>query len=137
MPETGIPSIAAAILQRWAVTLMAYSYTPKFKSSTENADAYCLSRLSLPNNESPEESADERFYVLRFETMPLHCRHIARETARDPVLKNVMYRVLAGWHSRVRDDELKPFFQRRCEFSVHQGCLIRGVRVTVPAQFQK
>lgn len=106
-PKTGIPTIAAARLQRWAVLLSAYTYTLKFKSSAENADSNCLSRLPLPDHS--EEPSEEMFYVFRFSTLPVNCRDVARETCRDPVLKNVLHYVLSGWPDRAPSDELKPF----------------------------
>ena len=45
--KKGIPSLAAARLQRWAVLLAAYQYTIKFKSTKEHANADGLSRLPL------------------------------------------------------------------------------------------
>lgn len=133
-PKTGIPTIAAARLQRWAVLLSAYTYTLKFKSSAENADSDCLSRLPLPDHS--EEPSEERFYVLRFSTLPVNCRDVARETCRDPVLKNVLHYVMSGWPDRAPSDELKPFFHRRCELSLQQGCLVLGTRVVIPKRYQ-
>lgn len=133
-PKTGIPTIAAARLQRWAVLLSAYTYTLKFKSSAENADSNCLSRLPLPDHS--EEPSEEMFYVFRFSTLPVNCRDMARETCRDPVLKNVLHYVLSGWPDRAPSDELKPFFHRRCELSLQQGCLVLGTRVVIPKRYQ-
>lgn len=44
--KTGIPPIAAARLQRWAVTLSAYKYSLVYKKSSDNAEAYFFSRPS-------------------------------------------------------------------------------------------
>ena len=46
-PKRGIPPLAAARLQHWAYTLSAYSYTIKFRPTTEHANADELSRLLL------------------------------------------------------------------------------------------
>ena len=40
-PKTGIPSIAAARLQRWALLLACYQYQIKYKSTLSHANADC------------------------------------------------------------------------------------------------
>ena len=48
-PKKGIPSLAAARLQRWAVLLSAYQYEIQFKPTEAHANADGLSRLPLPH----------------------------------------------------------------------------------------
>ena len=47
-PKQGIPPLAAARLQRWAVLLSAYTYDIQFKSTVAHGNADGLSRLPLP-----------------------------------------------------------------------------------------
>ena len=49
-PKKGVPPIAAARLQRWALFLSAYNYRIEFKSTTAHANADCLSQLPLPTS---------------------------------------------------------------------------------------
>ena len=56
-PKTGIPSLAAARLQRWAVLLSAYTYDIKFRSTQNHANADGLSRLPL-DTPLPEEVSE-------------------------------------------------------------------------------
>lgn len=83
-PKTGIPTIAAARLQRWAVTLAAYRYTLLYKEASKNVEADCLSRMPL-TYECNETADVEMFYTLRLDTMPLRSSDIARETGLDPM----------------------------------------------------
>ena len=46
-PKKGIPPIAAARLQRWALQLAAHNYTIKFRPTKAYANADALSRLPL------------------------------------------------------------------------------------------
>ena len=46
--KKSIPAIAAASIQRWALTLAAYKYTIDYKSGAEHSNADALSRLPLP-----------------------------------------------------------------------------------------
>ena len=46
-PKKGVPPIAAARLQRWALKLAAYSYEIQFRRTDEHSNADGLSRLPL------------------------------------------------------------------------------------------
>ena len=46
-PKRGIPSIAAARMQRWALVLSAYKYHIVYRSTRDHANADCLSRLPI------------------------------------------------------------------------------------------
>ncbi|XP_064472856.1 uncharacterized protein K02A2.6-like [Ornithodoros turicata] len=134
-PKTGIPTVAAARLQRWAVTLAAYRYTLLYKEASKNVEADCLSRMPL-TYECNETADVEMFYTLRLDTMPLRSSDIARETGLDPTSCRVREMVMRGWPSSLKDPELKPYFDRKLELTVHQGCLLYGMRVVVPGKFQ-
>ena len=56
-PKKGIPTLAAARLQRWALLLSAYTYDIKFKPTFARSNADGLSGLPLP--EVTEESQTE------------------------------------------------------------------------------
>jgi len=43
-----VPTMASGRIQRWALTLSAYSYTIKYRKGVENSNADALSRLPLP-----------------------------------------------------------------------------------------
>ena len=45
--KKGIPAVAAARLQRWAVKLSAYNYQIEFRPTREHSNADGLSRLPL------------------------------------------------------------------------------------------
>ncbi|KAM7315470.1 uncharacterized protein ISCGN_005253 [Ixodes scapularis] len=134
-PKTGIPAMAAARLQRWPVTLSAYRYSLVFKRSTENVEADCFSRLPVEGRQESDEKV-ESFCSLRLLSLPVDSRDIARETARDPLLRRVYDYVLKGWPPYVGDQALKPWFQRNTELSAQQGCLMLGLRVVVPEKLR-
>ena len=41
-----------------------------------------------------------------------------------------------GWSNPCSDLKLKPYFVRRNELTVHQGCIMWGIRVVVPQKLQ-
>lgn len=132
--KSGIPTLAAARLQRWAVTLSAYTYSLKFRPANENLEADCLSRL--PVRQESANDAEETFYSLRLQSMPVTHKDIARATSHDQLLCRVLELTSTGWPNFTDDVELKPFFDRRTQLTTHQGCLLWGMRVVVPAKLR-
>ena len=41
-----------------------------------------------------------------------------------------------GWPEHCPDEQYKPYFQRRTELSVEQGCLLWGNRVVIPTDLR-
>ena len=63
-PYHAIPTLAAARLQRWAITLSAYNYQIQFRSTKEHANADGLSRLPL--NSPPRGGIIQGCCLLQF-----------------------------------------------------------------------
>ena len=90
-PKKGVPPLAAARLQRWAVLLSAYRYDICYKSTQEQANADCLSRLPLPHHTKEGETVDVQvFQLAQIDSLPVTHRQIQRTTERDPVLSKVL-----------------------------------------------
>ena len=128
-PKKGIPSLAAARLQRWAILLSAYDYNIHYKCTTEHGNADGLSRLPLPST-TPTLDAQTvtTFNTSQVEALPVTFQDIQRATRRDPTLGKVYRYVLDGWPSHV-PDELKRYKNRETELSTENGCLMWGIRV--------
>ena len=60
---------------------------------------------------------------------------IRRATDRDPILVRVKDSISRGW-SYNTDNILDPYFSRRSELTLHQGCVIWGFRVVVPEKLR-
>jgi hypothetical protein len=138
-PNKGIPTLAAARLQRWALLLSAYTYEIKYRPTQNHANADILSRLPL------EQVTDDATNVINFdsvfslgqvEVFPITAKQIAVATSKDPILVKVLQFVYSGWPDNV-DAMLTPYFNCKNEISVESSCLMRGIRVIVPAQYQK
>ena len=131
-PKKGIPSLAAARLQRWAILLSAYDYNIHYKSTTEHGNVDGLSRLPLPvTTPSLDTQSATTFNIGQIQALPVTFQHIQKATRCDPVLGKVYHYVIGGWPSHV-PDELKPYKNRETELSTENGCLMWGVRVVVP-----
>ena len=131
-PKKGIPSLAAARLQRWAILLSAYDYTIQYKSTTNHGNADGLSRLPLPSILPDLDSqCVTTFNFAQVQSLPVTFGDIQKATRRDTILGKVYRYVQEGWPSKV-PEELQPYKYRENELGVENGCVVWGMRVIVP-----
>lgn len=78
--------------------------------------------------------SSEVFQAAQFELLPITSDTVARETRRDPILARVYESIVKGWSVRIDGD--KPYYERRNELMVHQGCILWGIRVVIPNKLQ-
>ena len=88
-PKTGIPSMAAARMQRRALVLSAYQYNIEYIPSKENAKGDMLSRLPVdkPDSASPDEIASVCMFTIN--ELPITSQQIAEATRKDTTLAKV------------------------------------------------
>ena len=135
-PKNGVPALAAGRLQRWALFLSSYNYTIEFRPTKAHANADGLSRLPLPTQDDGESLSEVSvFNVSQINTLSVSVIDLCKATRSDPVLGKVYYYLQKGW-PRLCPDLLKPFWSRRNELSVEEGCILWGVRVLVPKKLQ-
>ncbi|XP_061711331.1 uncharacterized protein K02A2.6-like isoform X1 [Cydia pomonella] len=133
-PNTGIPTMTASRMQRWAIILSAYDYEIEYVNTKDN----CADGLSrLPNaNETRNNSCDsipEQTYLhFAQDAMLLDYNKIKYYTMRDPVLARVLTFVRDGWPDNCEFDKLKPYFNRKSELYDELGCVMWGHRVVIP-----
>lgn len=134
-PHTGIPSLAASRLQRWALLLSGHLYDIKYRKADSHCNADGLSRLPLPVTK-PELHTEEVSYFSQVDNAPVSAEQVRKATRSDPVLSAVLDIVLKG-HSGGNDSALKPYLMRRAELSVQSECLLWGRRVVIPPTLRK
>ncbi len=130
-PKSAIPTLAALRMQRWAFILMVYNYEIEYRQLAAHVNADALSRLPSKIKDSTAEEG-KIFYFSIMEDLHVKASDIAQSTNKDLVLSRVRELTLNGWPSHVRAETLKPFFIRRTELSLEQGCVLWGMRVIVP-----
>ena len=129
----GIPAMASGRIQRWALTLGAYTYTIRYKKGSENATADAVSRLPLPLTREEPPRPPEVVHLMEYlDASPVTSSQIRLWTDQDPVLAKIKEWVLTGWPEKPPEEELRAYFHRKREFSVEDGCLLWGSRVVVP-----
>ena len=93
--------MAAARIQRWALTLSAYEYVQKYKDGKKHCNTDGLSRL--PREVTVNEKAEEGETILlmeQVETMPVTATLIRQWTGQDPVLARARDFIMKGWPER-------------------------------------
>ena len=146
-PKRGIPVLAASRLQRWAILLAGYEYDIKYRTTKQNANADCLSRLPQQTRHRGGDEVDQ-FTVLwtdegskvnevQVNSLPVSCEELRKATDKDEVLSKVKYFVLNGWPDEAISAEFQPYYRKRNELTVECGCVLWGIRVVVPESVQQ
>lgn len=132
----GIPPVAAARLQRWAIILAAYKYKIEFHPTTAHCNADGLSRLPLKDSARDPGLTETVWYnMMELDSLPVTVAEVRKETRTDPVLNKVTQYTVEGWPESI-DQEFQVFSQRRDELTVENGCLLWGLRVVVPTKLR-
>ena len=135
-PSKRVQPLAAACLQRWALLLSSYAYSIVFRPTKAHANADGLSRLPVPPSINEPYLPDPKlFNIQQIETLPLTAAQLKTATARDPELSKVLIYATTGWPREV-PPELLPYWNRREELSVEDGCIMWGIQVIIPRKFQ-
>ena len=129
----------AARMQRYALFLSGYNYDISYKNTKAHGNADSLSRLPLPDCEPEEDNSVELMYIAQFDNLPITSDRVRQETSRDPIMCRVHEYVVSGWNVHVKPDDkdFYPFFSRKDELTVHNGCLLWGMRVIVPSKLRE
>ena len=133
-PRKGIPSLAAARLQRWVLILASYQYKIEFKPTDKHSNADGVSRLPLSNSEGRVSEAT--LYTLQqLDNLPVTADQISKATRNNPLLSKAKQYTLKGWPKNY-EQALIPYYRYRNELSIECGCLLWGSRVVIPPKLQ-
>ena len=135
-PKKGVPSVATALLQRWALLLAAYHYNIEFRATSAHGNADALSRLPLPEEGSARPSETRLCNLRKIEALPVTSQEVRTATQRDPVLSKVKSCVLKGWPEQV-PRSLHTYHSKIAELTVEEGCLLWGERVVIPQSLKE
>ncbi|CAC5383037.1 unnamed protein product [Mytilus coruscus] len=136
-PQKGVSVTASARLQRYSLFLSGYEYEIEFRGTAKHANADSLSRLPLKSTEVDTSlKMVESFHIAQMEVIPVSNKQVQQETRNDRVLGLITTFTQDGWHTIHKDGEYAPYYSRRNELTVHQGCLMWGVRVIIPSKLR-
>ena len=140
--KKGIPPTTAGRLQRWALLLMGYSFSIEYKNTAVFGNADGLSRLPtgpdlcFDKQNHGDINVIELVHEEKLDDLPVKASDIATATSKDPVLKQVKHFVLKGWPRQAPNQALVPYFRRRNDLTIQNGCIICGIRIVIPSVFQ-
>jgi hypothetical protein len=136
-PNKGIPVTTAARLQRYALFLSGFNYQIEYKNTKRHTNADSLSRLPLAEPDRQDTIyGEDVFHMSQIEHLLVTIAVIQRETRRGNVLARVHDHVTNGWKDTNTYEMLKPFYSRRNEITLYQGCLLWGISVIVPVKLR-
>ena len=131
----GLPVMASARMQRWALILSAFEYTIEYVKGSKN-EADSISRMP---QQSCENEAIENSYINFIEAdkkFNINFKDIARETRRDLVLSRVAEYILNGTLSNVKDEKFTPFREKYMQLTVEHDCILWGYRTIIPEKLK-
>ena len=105
-----------------------FEYHLTFRNTSAHAKADALSQLLLPTQPAPDQPPPE--FVLQADHLsnsPVMAKRIQVQTNKDVTIATALQYVLQGSPNRLEPQSaLQPYFERRTELSVFQGCLLWG-----------
>ena len=71
--------------------------------------------------------------------LPLSAERVKEETEKDALLSQVLHKINQGWPSTRKSlaKELYPYFDRKLQLTVHNGCILYSHRVVIPPSLQQ
>ena len=148
-PTKATPALAANRLARWVLMLSQYDYSIKYRRTADHGNADVLSRLPAGpditfDGEESEADVDTvcTIRVISLQLNPTDPGVLAKESAKDPVIADVMRYCREGWPTKatsddqVQDYSVEQFRKLSVSLSTLHGCLLHGTRVVVPPSLQ-
>jgi hypothetical protein len=115
-PHSGLPSLAASRMQRWALLLSAHQYEIQNRKSDLHDNADGLSRLPLLVAHA-EPTQAEIFCLKDLTAAPVTSAHVKKHTHTDPVMYEVLGMVICGRGGKM-SPRLKHYLVRKNKLSV-------------------
>ena len=71
--------------------------------------------------------------------LPLSVGKVKEETEKDEVFSKVLLKTYLGWSNskKALSKDLHPYFDRKLQMTVHNGCTLYGHRVVIPFTLQQ
>ncbi|XP_031339506.1 uncharacterized protein K02A2.6-like [Photinus pyralis] len=135
----GIPQMAASRLQRWSAFLSGFSYKLEYIKGENNNVADMLSRhpVDICYISKGQDVKSSHLNMIISENLPVDYKKVALETRKDVVLSKVYNYLSVGWPSKVEEQTLTPYFRKRLELTLEQGCVMWGYRIIIPTKFRQ
>ena len=116
---------SSARIKRWSLLFSSYEYKITFRRTQAHGNADTLSRLPISTHDNESSTPPKMVLLLEhnMEDSPVTQHHIHKWTFRDAQLSKVLRYVQSGWPNHY-NPELKSYFSKRPELSVHKNCIL-------------
>ena len=109
-----------------------------YSDSSSNSNSDFFSRFPIQSQADDDLDPDEHYVcATTTDELPITAAVIAEGAKNDSLLVKVYECTSSGWPGSCPSPELKPFWNRRDEISLENGCLSWDRRVIIPFKFQK
>ena len=141
-PDKALPLSSTSRIQRWAIFLMGYQFTIRYKRTHQHANADALSRLPVGPDASFNDECSLQVHSVceqLLETSLVDASQIAKATDTDETMKLVKHFVITRWPTNASSlprSDLLPYFHNRQAISETNGCLVKDAQVIVPPSLQ-
>ena len=137
----GLPEMSSNLISRWALFLMNYNYTIKYRNTREHANCDMLSQLPRTTHHDDEVDEVAELFSITLEEIFIDAKAIASETRRDSILNRVAMWVLNGWPPKLpsnteNSSEVQAFWSHREQLTLEVDCVTWGNRVVIPKNFR-
>ena len=122
-----LPTLVAARLQRWALTLIAYNYKIEYRTGANNGNADALSRKPLVQTNLDAQTDDTINNVLNIETIPFNVSsdEMVRETRKNRIL-SVVYDCLLKGRELPQSAECLPYTRVKDQLNIDKECVLKA-----------
>ncbi|KAF4521095.1 hypothetical protein B566_EDAN009050 [Ephemera danica] len=131
-----IPEVLSPRILRLCLEAAAFDYTFIYREGKKHANADFCSRFPVEPApaSTPEEPAIVMFVSAGTQGAPVFADAIARETAADPLLSQVVVAIERGIPRQKLSKELRAYVVGQPgALAVQAGCILFGARVVIPA----
>ena len=138
-PSKSLPVYALNRLQRWAMILMSFNYTIKYKSTAEHCNADCLSRLPAGNDEEFKDLDSieiAAIHTMIWDKVPVSATKVAECTKKDGIFNRVMDYIKSEWRGKIHP-EIEIYYKIRDQLSIQNDIILRDTQVVIPAELRK
>ena len=129
-PRKCLPTMTATRMQHYALFLQSFDYEIRYKNTKCHSNADAMSRLPINRTSNCNYDEPDVFEILQLETMPVTARDLAKATESE--FSNEL-KILTSNTGNTK----KIFGIDIHEFSLQQGCILRGQRVIIPTMYRK
>ena len=132
-----LPTLVAARLQRWALTLSAYNYKIEYRTGANNGNTDALSQKPLVQTNLDAQADDTTNNVFNIETIPFNVSNdeMVGETRKDRIL-SVVYDCLLKGREFPQSAEFLPYTRVKDQLYIYKECVLKVNRVIVPVKLK-